>query len=197
MGTRRLLQKKLEDFRVLVDLVREDYQTHWRDWTLPGFQAIAVQRFGVWTNTIQRPRLLGAGLSALYSLLYMYVRNFYGIEVRATAKIGRRVLFPHQGGIVIHYAATIGDDCVIHQNVTLGAATAETIERAPTLGRRVEVGCGAAVIGGVVIEDDVRIGPNAVVTTNIPAGSTAVALPPRVVRLRSLAALDAHDAQKC
>ena len=89
---------------------------------------------------------------------------------------------------MIHWLSQIGDDCVIIQNVTLGAATEERITDAPVLGNRVMVGCGAAVIGGVVIGDDVHIGPNAVVTMNIPVGSTVAAPAPRVVQLRRAAA---------
>ena len=85
---------------------------------------------------------------------------------------------------MIHHFSKIGDDCLIHQNVTLGAATDETIDRGPILGNRVEIGAGAALIGGVVIGDDVRIGPNAVVTMNIPAGSTVVAPPPRIFQMK-------------
>jgi serine O-acetyltransferase len=196
-GERRLFQRKRQDFRTLVEFIREDYRTHWRDWTLPGFQAVAVHRFGVWASTIGRPRLLSALVKGIYNLFYRYVRNFYGIELRATTKVGHRLLIPHQGGITIHYLATLGDDCVIHQNVTLGAATVETIDRAPILGDRVEVGCGAAIIGGVVIGNDVRIGPNAVVTMSIPSGSTAVVSPPRVVRLKRQAEPGVPEAREC
>ena len=90
----------------------------------------------------------------------------------------------HQGGIVIHWRAEIGDDCVIRQNATLGAATGEKFMHAPVLGNRVEVGCGAAIIGRVRIGDDARIGPNAVVTTNVPAGATVVVPPPRIVQVK-------------
>lgn len=169
--------------RGLFQLIREDYQTHRRDWTMPGFRAVAVHRFGMWTRGL-RLRLIRGPLSLLCRILYRYVRNHYSIELPLSAKIGRRLLIGHQGGIVIHWLSEIGNDCIIIQNVTLGAATEETVMRGPVLGNRVEVGCGAAIIGGVNIGDDVRIGPNAVVTMNIPAGSTVVAPAPRVVQLR-------------
>jgi serine O-acetyltransferase len=89
----------------------------------------------------------------------------------------------HQGGTVIHWNSVIGDDCLIHQNVTIGAATDYRILEVPKLGNRVEVGCGAALIGRIVIGDDVIIGPNVTVMTNIPAGTTVFAPPPRIVKL--------------
>jgi serine O-acetyltransferase len=179
-------KEKTNTLRVLFDLIREDYRTHQHDWTMPGFRAIAVHRFGVWTRGLNL-RLVRGPLSLIYRVLNRYVRNHYSIELPVTAKIGRRVRIGHQGGIVIHWLSQIGDDCTIIQNVTLGAATEETIYRGPVLGKRVMVGCGAAIIGGVVIGDDVRIGPNAVVTMNIPAGSTVAAPAPRVVQFSSLA----------
>jgi serine O-acetyltransferase len=180
----RGLRKKRQDFRELIDLIREDYRTHRRDWTLPGFQAVALYRFGVWTRTVGRPRLIHWLLRLIYRSLFVFVRNVYGIELWDTATVGRRFEIGHQGGIAIHYLAKIGDDCLIHQNVTLGAANIPTVDRGPTLGDRVEIGCGAVVIGGVFIGADTRIGPNAVVTMSVPAGSTVVAPPPRIVHVR-------------
>jgi serine O-acetyltransferase len=172
-------------FRQLVAQIREDYRAHQAfGWTAPGFRAIAIYRIGVWVHDPARTRIVSAIGRRIYRLLYVYVRNHYTIELPHTTKVGRRLVIAHQGGIVIHYLSQIGDDCLIHQNVTLGAATEETIERCPILGNRVEVGAGAALVGGVVIGDDVRIGPNAVVTLNVPTGSTVVAPPPRIFQLR-------------
>jgi serine O-acetyltransferase len=177
------MKEKEKTLRGLFELIREDYRTHRRDWTMPGFRAVAVHRFGVWAHGLY-PRLVRGPFCRIYYFLYRYVRNHYSIELPLSVKVGRRLMIGHQGGIVIHWLSQIGDDCIITQNVTLGAANEETIERAPVLGNRILVGCGAAIIGGVVIGDDVRIGPNAVVTMNIPAGSTVAAPAPRVVQFR-------------
>jgi len=60
--------------------IREDWQAHGRDWTKPGFRAVAVHRFGVWRMTV-RPKLLRAPLSLVYRALYRRCRNVYGIEL--------------------------------------------------------------------------------------------------------------------
>ena len=86
-----------------------------------------------------------------------------------TIELGRRVRIGHQHGIVIHPYAEIGDECVIRQGCTIGAATDEgSARQVPRLGKRVRMGAGSVVIGAVVIGDDVRIGPNAVVVTSSP-----------------------------
>ncbi len=167
----------------MMEHIREAYRSHQRDWTLPGFRAVAVYRFGRWAE-VCRYRWLSVVLGAVYTQMYRYVRNHYTIELPRSARVGRRLVIGHQGGIVIHWGAQIGDDCLIRQNATLGAATGENYTHAPVLGNRVEVGCGAAIIGRVRIGDDVRIGPNAVVTTNVPAGSTVVVPSPRVIQFK-------------
>ena len=164
--------------------IKEDWEAHGRDWTLPGFRAVAVQRFGVWRMGIQ-PKLLRAPFSILYRSLYRKVRNSYGIELPYTVQLGRRVVIEHQGGIVIHGFCQIGDDSIIRQNVTLGIRHLDRLKDAPKLGKRVNVGAGAVVLGDISIGDDVNIGANAVVLSDIPAGQTAVGIPAKIITPKS------------
>jgi serine O-acetyltransferase len=161
--------------------IKEDFRSHGCDWTLPGFRAVAVHRFGVWRMTVQ-PKLLRAPLSLLYRMLFRKIRNGYGIELPYTVNLGRRVVIEHQGGIVIHGYSTIGDDCIIRQGVTLGNRYLNRPLDAPCLGKRVNVGAGAKIFGDVTIGDDVNIGANAVVLSDIPSGSTAVGIPAKVIQ---------------
>jgi serine O-acetyltransferase len=163
-------------------LVREDFAVNGADWTRPGFRAMFMYRFGVWRMGIRR-RWLRVPCSALYRMMHRHVRNHYGIEVHYTARIGRRFRIAHQGAIVVHEFATIGDDCTIRQGVTIGAAAQYSVDEAPVLGDRVDVGAGAAIIGKVTVGDNARIGVNAVVMGNVPAGTTACAAPARVIKL--------------
>ncbi len=129
----------------------------------------------------RRYRIIGRVLWFLYIALYRYIRNHYGIEVYYSTKIGRRVVFGHQNGIVIHPFAEIGDDCLIRQNVTIGAAKQGPGREAPKLGAGVRVGCGAVIVGDVTIGEGAIIGPNAVVMTDVPAGATVFAENPRIM----------------
>ncbi|HUW04169.1 MAG TPA: hypothetical protein VMW08_17575 [Acidimicrobiales bacterium] len=163
-------------------LVVEDWRTHHSRWTQPGFRALFMYRFGRWRMGIE-PRVLRIPFSRLYWFMHRYVRNHYTIELHATAKIGRRLLIAHPGAVIIHEHSTIGDDCIIRQGVTLGAADEWAEDRAPVLGDRVNVGAGAMLLGRIRIGDDVRIGPNAVVIRNIPSNSTVAPAPIRVIQL--------------
>jgi serine O-acetyltransferase len=160
--------------------IKEDWITHGRDWTKPGFRAVAVHRFGVWRMKVE-PKLLRAPLSILYRMLYRKIRNTYGIELPYTVELGRRVVIEHQHGIVIHGYSAIGDDSIIRQGVTLGNRYLESPLDAPKLGKRVNVGAGAKVFGDITIGDDANIGANAVVLSNVPARATAVGIPARII----------------
>ncbi len=125
----------------LLALLREDYRAHGRDWTKPGFRAIAAYRVGVWRMSI-RSKILRAPFSIVYRAMFRHVRNHYGIELPYSASVGRRVVIEHQSGIVIHGNCVIGDDCIIRQGVTLGNRVVEKPLEAPVLGRGVNVGAG-------------------------------------------------------
>jgi serine O-acetyltransferase len=160
--------------------IHEDWIAHGRDWTKPGFRAVAVHRFGVWRMTL-RPKLVRAPFSVLYRHLFRYIRNHYGIELPYSADLGRRVVIEHQGCIVIHGNCKIGDDCIIRQGCTLGNLTLDAPFDAPTLSCRVNVGAGAKILGAVRLGDGVNVGANAVVLIDIPPGATAVGIPARIV----------------
>ncbi len=175
-------------FAELMGHLREDYATNkrsrskWTFWT-PGFQAVAVYRIGVWCHGLG-PRVLRAPLRLVHGFLAFFIRNFYGVELHPTALIGRRLGIVHQHGIVIHQRAVLGDDCLIRQGVTIGAAAAGAGGESgapPRLGNRVRVGAGAVLAGPISIGDDVTIGPNAVVMTNVPAGSIVASPQSRIM----------------
>jgi len=160
--------------------VREDWVANGRDWTLPGFRALALHRFGQWRMRI-RPRVLRMPLSFIYKQLFRFVRNHYGIELPCTARIGRRVIIAHQGTIVFHENAEVGDDCLIRHGVTLGAASHRHAHDAPRLSSRVQVGAGAMILGRIDIGEGAAIGANVVVTTDVPAGAKVVMQPAHII----------------
>ena len=164
----------------LVGQIREDLATHQHDWTRPGFRALAVHRFGNWRMGI-RPKVLRAPLSVGYRAMERFCRNYYGIELPYSAKIGRRVVVEHQGDIVVHGSAVVGDECVLRQGVTIGARTREEHAEAPVLGKGVDVGAGAKILGAVHVGDGASIGANAVVLADVPDGGLAVGVPAKVI----------------
>ena len=160
-------------------LLREDLKNHGGTVFEQGFWAVAVHRFGNWRMGF--PKVLRAPMTVLYRLMYLFVECAAGISLPYTIRLGRRVRIWHHSGIILH-ARSIGDDVQIRQNTTMGIASVDRHLDIPTIGDRVDIGCGACILGAVTVGDDCKIGANAVVLTDIPAGSTAVGVPARVVR---------------
>lgn len=122
--------------------------------------------------------------AGLQRRLAMERHRFWSIvtacDIPINARIGGGLLLPHPNGIVISPAATIGVNCLLFQQVTIGATEAGT----PTLGNHVDVGAGAKIVGPVTIGDGARIGANAVVTRDVPAGATVAGIPARIISTR-------------
>jgi serine O-acetyltransferase len=108
-----------------------------------------------------------------------------GIEIHPGAKIGKRLFIDHGMGVVIGETAEIGDDVLLYQGVTLGGTGNEPGKRHPTVGNRVVIGTGAAILGNINLGDDVKVGAGSVVVHSVPEGATVVGIPGRVVRARS------------
>jgi serine O-acetyltransferase len=144
----------------------------------PGLHAIYVHKLAhwFWLNGL---RWLGRFTSHLG-------RWLTGIEIHPGAKIGCCVFIDHGMGVVIGETAEVGDGCTIYQGVTLGGTSLYRGEkRHPTLGSGVVVGAGAKVLGGFLVGEGARIGSNAVVVKEVPAGATVVGIPGRIVEDRS------------
>lgn len=146
--------------------------------TYPGYHATVLHRLAHWLYTTCRCRLLARMLST-------FSRFFTGIEIHPAAQIGRRFFIDHGMGIVIGETAIIGDDVKMFHGVTLGGTGKQTGKRHPTIEDGVLLSAHVQVIGPVTIGEGAKIGAAAVVLTDIPAHTTAVGLPAKVVRMHT------------
>ena len=121
-------------------------------------------------------------LRLIAKIISQISRFFTGIEIHPAAFIGKGLLIDHGIGVVIGETAIIGDDCIIFHGVTLGGTGKQAGKRHPTLCNRVFVGAGAKILGNINIGNDVKIGANAVVLTDVPDNATAVGVPAIVIR---------------
>jgi len=112
-------------------------------------------------------------------------RFFTGIEIHPGARIGRRLIIDHGMGVVIGETAEVGDDVYLYHQVTLGGTSSAHGKRHPTIGNNVIVGAGAKVLGAIRVGDGARIGANAVVVAEVPAGTTVVGIPAHPVDRRA------------
>ncbi len=159
----------------MFDNIKEDWHTYGGDLSQPGLWVMFVYRFGRWRYTIQT-RLLRMPFSLLYKIMKVLMQMMTGIELPCETVVGHRFRIDHFSGIIISGDAIIGDDVVVRNGVTIGLKN--TNERgSPVIGNRVDIGTGAKLLGNIRIGDDVVIGANAVVITDIPPNSLAVGVP--------------------
>ena len=143
--------------------------------TYAGFHALLAYRLSHW--------LWARGVPFVPRVISQLARWLTGIEIHPAAKIGTGFFIDHGMGVVIGETAEIGDYVTLFQGVTLGGTGKERGKRHPTLGNHVVVGAGAKILGGIKIGDNVKIGANSVVLKSVPANSTVIGVPARVIKM--------------
>lgn len=108
-------------------------------------------------------------------------RFLTGIDIHPGAKLAKVVIIDHGMGVVIGETAEVGNGVIIYQQVTLGGTSLERVKRHPTVEDRVVIGAGAKILGNITIGAGSRIGANSVVVKDVPAHSTVVGIPGKVV----------------
>src|SRR3972149_1751967 len=142
--------------------------------TYAGFHALLAYRISHWLNTY--------GVPFFPRVISQLARWLTGIEIHPAAKIGTGFFIDHGMGVVIGETAEIGDYVTLFQGVTLGGTGKERGKGTPTLGHHAVVGAGAKILGGIKIGDNVKIGANSVVLKSVPANSTVIGVPARIIK---------------
>jgi serine O-acetyltransferase len=140
----------------------------------PGFHAVLFHRLAHW--------LWGCEWTTLARVVSHASRFLTGIEIHPGARIGRRLFIDHGMGVVIGETAEVGNDVTLYQGVSLAGTSLERGKRHPTIEDWVVVGAGAAVLGPITIGRHSRIGAGSVVVHAVPAHSTVVGIPGKVVK---------------
>lgn len=138
-----------------------------------GFLACQAHRIGhnLWCR----------GRKVLALLIQNRVSEVFAVDIHPGAKIGRGILLDHATGVVIGETAVIGDNVSILHNVTLGGTGKVSGDRHPKIGDGVLIGAGTCVLGNVRIEEGAKIGAGSVVLKQVPARTTAVGNPARLI----------------
>ncbi len=139
----------------------------------PGIKAILLYRIAHFFWKI--------GMPFVPRYISEIARELTGIEIHPGAEIGSEFFIDHGTGCVIGETTEIGNNVTIFSGVVLGGTNIAPIKRHPTLGDNVVVGTGAKILGPINIGDNVKIGANSVVVTDVPPNSVVVGVPGKVV----------------
>ncbi len=171
---RRMFQRLREDINSVFDrdpAARNAFEVLTN---YPGLHALLIHRLSHW--------LWKKNLKWLARSLSTFSRWLTGVEIHPGAKIGRRFFIDHGMGVVIGETAEIHDDVTLYHGVTLGGTSWNKGKRHPTLENGVIVGAGAKILGPFTVGAGAKIGSNAVVTKEVPAGATVVGIPGKIVK---------------
>lgn len=182
MGLKRSIRKVVSDvFKTIKADIKAVYQ---RDPAVnnlfeillaySGLHAIIIHRLSHW--------LYSLGLRTIPRLIAQLARFFTGIEIHPGAQIGKGFFIDHGMGVVIGETTELGENVTLYQGVTLGGTGKEKGKRHPTIGNNVLIGAGAKILGSIKIGNDSKIGAGSVVLKDVPANSTVIGIPGRVIR---------------
>jgi len=163
--------------------VRRDIRAAQRDPAAPSTLQIIVAYPGVhaiWGHRVSH-WLWGRGAKLAARAVAEFTRVLTGVDIHPGAILGAGLFIDHATGVVIGETAEVGEDVIIFHGVTLGGTSLDPGKRHPTVGDRVIIGAGAKILGPIKIGDDSRIGANAVVVKEVPAGASVVGVPGQVI----------------
>ena len=113
----------------------------------------------------------------LARLISEHAKRRTGIEIHPGATIGKCLFIDHGTGVVIGETTIIGDNVTIFHGVTLGGIGNVKGKRHPTIKDNVYIGCGAKILGNIIIGENSKIGAGSVVLKDIKPNSTVVGIP--------------------
>ena len=153
--------------------------------------AVVQYRFAYWAHNRALPelgrrrflrKLLFLQQAALLRFCYLtgkVIEGLSGARIAVEAEIGPGLLLVHTGSCGIGRGVRIGCNFTMYQDASIMPGHEHGFA---TIGDSVTLYTGARVIGAVHIGDGVRVGSNAVVTHDLPAGCLALGAPARVVQ---------------
>lgn len=125
-----------------------------------------------WMQWAQRHRLVPL------AMIFNKLNVIGGCIIGRGADFGAGFVLVHSNGVVINTSVKGGRNVVIEHQVTIGAEKGQS----PVLGDDIFIGAGARILGAVTLGNGAKVGANAVVLDDVPAGTTVAGIPARIVK---------------
>ncbi|WP_036674976.1 serine acetyltransferase [Pedobacter heparinus] len=138
-------------------------------------------------QVISRYTLLKIIFILYLAFYHYYVEWVLGIELPRKLTVGKGLMLYHGQALVVNQGVVMGEGCTLRNSVTIGHKKLAdgTFSGCPRIGNHVDIGANVCIIGDVEIGDHVTIGAGAVVTKSVPAHSTVVGNPARILEKKN------------
>ncbi len=110
-------------------------------------------------------------MKRIYCFSYRGCAKKNHIELLPQCKIEAGLYIGHPYVITINPEAVIGENCNIHEGVTIERENRGSRKGTPTIGNCVWIGVNSTIVGNINIGNDVLIAPNTYVNSDIPEPS--------------------------
>lgn len=142
---------------------------------------VACFRYGQFVDGLRaRHPLIGMPPVITHRIWNRWVTHVHHTDLSRGARIGPGLLLMHRTGVIIG-PTTIGENCVIHHNVTIGQRVASGDQGTPRIGDNVWIGPGATITGAITIGDNVTIAAGTILSRDVPDGCLVAGNPGRVI----------------
>ena len=112
-------------------------------------------------------------LSPLALILQHINRVYNGCIIGVKAEFSEGFVIMHPIGVVINSKVKGGTNITVESGVVMG----DEKGKSPTLGSEIFIGAGAKIFGPITVGDNVKVGANAVVISDVESNKTAVGIP--------------------
>ncbi|OKH54926.1 serine acetyltransferase [Calothrix sp. HK-06] len=168
--------------RNIINYIFQDWQTN-KDSSAKTRFALAFFRSA---QIIKELPALVKIFAKVYCNLYIFVVEWIlGIELPSDTQVGKNLKLLHGVGLVVNHYSTIGDNCTLRHNTTIGNKKLAdgSFSACPKIGNNVDIGSNVVIIGAVTIGDNAVIGAGSVVVKDVPENAVVVGNPAKVIRI--------------
>ena len=144
-------------------------------WALMQYRAASAVYRSSLPSLLKRPLLMAM---VVWQKL---IEVITGIYLPYSAEIGNGLYIGHFSHIVLSGDVVMGCNCLLSQGVTIGVSWRGENRGSPVIGDWVYFGANATVAGKIRIGNDVVIGANSLVVSDVPEACTVIGVPAQVV----------------